>query len=145
MSTGRTSSTARARACTACVPLLFLLLGGLLAMHALDVHGVDPAAAGTPMSAVHTMRHGVPISSQVDRADAAPGTTTLADPATSHGAMAMAGTCVAVLVGIVLSLLAGRRAAGRIPVPVLLHVPTARPRGRDRDPPSLTALSVRRC
>ena len=124
---------------------LLLVLLGVLAMHGLGGHSATGHSAtghGGPPEAAH--EHSV-VTTVVGHAahgaaDAAEHLAT-GDP----DAAAWTALCLAVLAGAVLLSLATR------PGPVLRFAPArpgaaSRPPGRrDRDPPSLVALSVRRC
>jgi hypothetical protein len=118
---------------------LLLVLLGVLAMHGVAGHGSGHASAGAAphhASAVaHVVTHAAhELSAPVEHLaahDSAPATWT--------------ALCLAVLAGAVLVFLTARRASG-------LRVrswPPSRsaqlPGRRDRDPPSLVLLSVRRC
>ena len=137
---------------------LLLTLAGLVAMHGLSGHGVSGGAHD--MASVMAAQHG--------SAMAEPG---LADPGHPDGTNARAGTavvttaiasvrdgvtdhdglmalCVAILVAALGALLRRLAATQTITTLARSSEPTrrwAQLRGRDRDPPSLTVLSIQRC
>lgn len=110
---------------------LLLTLAGVVAMHALGVHGATAghdAMPGMVQAAAPSHRHGPAL-----------------ERGTALDAASTAGMCVAVLAGLGWSLLRSRRTPVVVAGPALRKVArTTRP-GRDRDPPCLTALSVHRC
>lgn len=136
--------------------LLLVVLGGVFGMHALDAHGVAgnhtvgmTHHASTSTSAI---RDGSPMMSSADQVHASAerpmfsASSSLRAPAGDFSSVM--SLCLGVLVASVLLLLV-RRAHG---LPLLGLAPrwltVAQPwtvRGRDRDPPSLALLSVRRC
>ena len=117
---------------------VFLVLGGLLAMHGLGTHGIagDDHAG---MSGAHAA---------APRADAAALAPLALDPrAPAHGAEHLMAGCVAVL-GVAMALLLGLMAprGGWRSIPVTLVRPVAVPRrARAPDPPDLVRLCVCRC
>jgi hypothetical protein len=135
--------------------LLFVVLGGIFGMHALGAHGV----AGNHMigmtqhssSSASGMAHG----STVEGAEQVPSPPQRAALSAAPPGKASAGDlssvmslCLGVLVASVLLLLVRR--AHRLPLiglapRGLTSAQRSTTRGRDRDPPSLTLLSVRRC
>ncbi len=136
--------------------LLFVVLGGVLAMHALDSHGV----AGNPMVGMthHSSTfasatgEGSPMMPSADQEQFSPeGPVVSAAPsglAPAGDLSSVMSLCVGVLVASVLMLLV-RRAHGLPFIGVaprwLSVAQRSAPRGRDRDPPSPALLSVRRC
>ncbi|MEO5709005.1 MAG: DUF6153 family protein [Nocardioidaceae bacterium] len=110
--------------------LSVLLLCGLLLMHGFDLHRTTSAGT-SQMSA---------MSAAAASTDDGP--TVRPSPAHGMGAMSL---CVAVLAGAVLLLHALRRTTGGVPTRPRWAARTLPRRGRDRDPPLLTLLSVRRC
>ena len=126
-----------------------VLLGGLFAMHGLGDHGGAGhemgITAGPPQST--TIHHGEHEPAPAASAMAAAMTQILLDPPASQGGMAMAGLCLAVLLGTVLAFLlalANRRALLAVgPALTVLRAPVAT--FRDRDPPCLHRLSIQRC
>ena len=115
---------------------LLLVLLGVLAMHGVGGH----AAAHGPLPPSHA--HDSVATRSVDHAV----TETVRPLATDAPQPAWwTALCLAVLVGAVL-LLSGRPggAPGRLVTPRAASR-TRIPGGRDRDPPSLVVLSVRRC
>jgi hypothetical protein len=135
--------------------LLFVVLGGVFGMHALDSHGVagshvvGKAHHGSmPASAVGD---GASMTSGADQVHSATRRPVLSASsslrAPTGDSSSVMSLCLGVLVVSVLLLV--RRAHG---LPLIGLAPRGltsaqRPatRGRDRDPPSLTLLSVRRC
>ena len=111
---------------------LALTLAGVVAMHALGVHGAttghDPMPGMVHAAAPSHDRHGAAL----ERGSAVAMTS-------------MAGMCVAVLAGLGWSLLRSRRTTVVLAGPALRKAARAARPGRDRDPPCLTALSVHRC
>jgi len=125
---------------------LLVVLGGLFGMHGLDSHGagVDSVMHAT----VGGMAGAVGYGDMVDTAPGAAPATIAVAWATGGIGMDMAmGMCVAVLgLGLIASLLR-IWASRRRPLMRLMACPVHAPgvRGRDRDPPSLTHLSIQRC
>jgi hypothetical protein len=121
---------------------LVLVLAGLFGMHGLAEHGSHAAERGTGdammMSSAGPMDVAVSLPSAV--------VEEMSGAAMSLDGMSM--LCLAVLTAgaLLLVLLRGTRlrqvALGRRPAPPQSAFLAA---GRDRDPPSLTALSIRRC
>ena len=115
---------------------LLLVLLGVLAMHGLGGHAaghgpLPPSHAHDPV-ATRSVEHHVTDTVQHLATDA------------PHHAWWTA-LCLAILVGAVL-LRAGRPTGTPGRLSALRPAPRTRvPRGRDRDPPSLVVLSVRRC
>ena len=117
---------------------LLLVLLGVLAMHGVAGHGSGHASAG---AAPH---HASTVAQVVTHA--AHELSAVEHLAADHSApVSWTALCLAVLAGAVLMLLTARRASG---VRVRSGPPgrsTQLPGRRDRDPPSLVLLSVRRC
>lgn len=115
---------------------LLLVLLGVLAMHGLGGHaaGHGPLPSSHPHDAVAT------LAAEHAAADAA---QHLASDAPHQPWWA--ALCLAIVAGAVL-LLAGRSTGAPVRVSSLRPAAAARiPGRRDRDPPSLVVLSVRRC
>ena len=136
--------------------LLFVVLGGVFGMHALDSHGIagDHMVGMThPAStSASTIGGGSHVMRSADQVHASPeGPAFSASPsvrAPAGDSTSVMSLCLGVLVASVLLLLVRR--AHRLPLIGLAPrgpTPAQRSttRGRDRDPPSLTLLSVRRC
>ena len=128
-------TTARAAPPAGRLVSLVVVLAGLFGMHGLAAHGAHAAETGMGVSMVTTAAPAAEATSDL---------TSVVSGALSDGAMSM--LCLAVLTaGALLLLRAVRRtrvALARMPAPA---PPSLLAVGRDRDPPSLTALSVRRC
>ncbi|GAA2021972.1 DUF6153 family protein [Nocardioides kribbensis] len=128
---------------------LFLVLAGLFGMHGLGDHSAGHSAHVAPAGATdHGTDHRTGHETDVAGA-AAPGTgpdtAVLSAPPVDDG---MAGLCLAVLLGGLGALLLLGRGLRRTPwlLPRLTLLGVAPPaRGRDPDPPLLSALCVCRC
>lgn len=129
--------SARAAAAVIRAVLLVLLLCGLLLMHGFDLHGFDLHGTTSAGSSQMSAMSAAPAAVSADD-----GPTVRPSPAHVMGAMSL---CVAVLAGAVLLLHALRRTTGGLPTRPRWDARTLPRRGRDRDPPLLTLLSVRRC
>ncbi|QNN53442.1 DUF6153 family protein [Nocardioides mesophilus] len=135
--------------------LLFVVLGGVFGMHALGTHGVAGSHSGgmthVASTSASTMGEGSPMMRHADLVRPSTDRTAFsASPSAGQPAgdsSTVMLMCVAVLVASVLLLVRRARRVGL--VGLLPRGPTAGPRsstrGRDRDPPSLALLSVRRC
>lgn len=135
---------------------VLFVLAGLLGMHGLNSHGVAATETGAP-ALMATMdvspasghadlgnRAGVPAG-PVDRAQR-PAEAASASPQPGMD-MSMAMMCVAILTIALIALLRSLLGARLGPLVGLVHrqsVALVHP-GRDPDPPSLIALSIRRC
>ena len=129
------------------VPLL--VLAGLFGMHGLSAHGVGHAAAPVEHGtyADHTGHSMAMQSADAPTLDLpALDLPALSGP-TDHGAAAMAGLCLAVLLGGIAAWALLRATRRRTPwaLPRLTTVTRPTPRGRDPDPPTPVLLSVCRC
>ena len=123
---------------------LLLTLAGVVAMHALGVHGATTGHDAMPGMVRAAMPSHDDHGPAVERGTAGERWTAV-ERGAAHAATSAAGMCVAVLAGLGWSLLRSRRTTVAVAGPALRKVArTARP-GRDRDPPCLTALSVHRC
>ena len=135
--------------------LLFVVLGGVFGMHALDAHG----AAGNhtvdmthhASTAASAIRDGSPMVSSADQVSSSPDVPVFSAPsslrAPAGDSSSVMSLCLGVLVASVLLLV---RRARRLPLNGLAPrwdtvAQRSTTRGRDRDPPSLALLSVRRC
>lgn len=136
--------------------LLFVVLGAVFGMHALDSHGV---AGNHTVDVTHhvstaasAIRDGSPMMSSADHVHPSPDVPMSSVPSTLRApagdASSVMSLCLGVLVASVLLLLV-RRAHG---LPVIGLAPRwdtlaqrSTAHARDRDPPSLALLSVRRC
>ena len=134
--------------------LLFVVLGGVFAMHALDSHGV---AGNHTVEMTHHASTGASAIRDASRMSATDEGRSSADVLMSSDASSLQAPaddsssamalCVGVLVASVLLLLV-RRALGLQLIglaPRWPGVALSTIRGRDRDPPSLALLSVCRC
>lgn len=145
--------------------VMFVVLAGVLGMHGLNTHGVQPDPAmgmshavgsfgpATTQPSPHTTSaaagsHASTSMSAMAAAQAVPADALISpdSPQRSDDGGGMAGLCMMVLAAAVLLLLhrrthtSSRRLPGR-----LFQVAAVAVCGRDRDPPSLTLLSIRRC
>lgn len=132
--------------------MLLAVLGGLFAMHGLGGHGTAHhgsgslvAASAAPSAPSGHDTHAAPRQS----GPSAPDDGSLADGSPPDGSLSgYAALCLALLAaGSILGRRAGRRGLAVLlprprPAPRLVWPPAAR---RDRDPPSLTRLSINRC
>jgi Family of unknown function (DUF6153) len=124
---------------------LLLTLAGLVAMHGLGGHGIPGVAAHDVGAMVTTT---APAAHPADPAEdqGVHGTAPEQSEHSEHsGLMAL---CLAVLVTLLVTLVRRLGAGHAGSVPVRRGRPgRSRPQrhGRDRDPPSLTALSIQRC
>ena len=122
---------------------LLLVLLGVLAMHGVGgghTVGHAPLSASGPRDPVATGAAGHHVHGQTAPPGSVPHLAAdVTDPA--------AGTalCLAILGGTVLLLLGTRTGVPPLLPPVRVVLGTRVPGRRDRDPPSLIALSVRRC
>ena len=146
---------------------LFLVLAGLFGMHGLSNHGSCdmPSTSGT-LTGHMTLPDIVEVAQSGSiSAHAAHGITTATSTTTSATAgmledvahitlatgglgqgQGMVGLCLAVVAGALLVLAHWtRRPTLRLTLPVIRRSADLRGLGRDRDPPSLTWLSIRRC
>jgi hypothetical protein len=120
---------------------------GLFAMHGLAAHGSSHTEHVTEPMVMVAAGHDHPLPATDHAAADLTVSGPLGDSAPDPGLLVLAGMCLAVLLaGVVLAVLLGRRVA----------VQGYRDRGsgssgwprrsrRDRDPPSVLALSVQRC
>lgn len=124
-----------------------LVLAGLFGMHGLSAHGVGhaPAPLEHGTYAHHSGHAGHSMAMPAPDAPA-PDLPSLSAP-TEHGAVAMAGLCLAVLLGglAAWALLRATRRRTSWGLPRLTTVTRPTPRGRDPDPPTPVLLSVCRC
>ena len=139
---------------------VFLVLAGLFGMHGLEDHGTADMTAG--MGATGVSRTATPSEDsrglaltthlhQGKTAELSADTRAMQRIAwvgspSGGGGHTMAGLCLAVLTMALLSLLTLRRRAVRgVGLAVVLPPVSKGGTGRDRDPPSLNRLSIRRC
>ena len=137
---------------------LILVLAGLFGMHGLGGHdavamgsATEAMAAEMPMGAVGS---GGVMSAEFKQHTGPVGSHDLLDAdavlVPSHGGMGMGMTamCVAILAAALVALvrrLLGSRVGSVLWVRARHPVFVLQPRRRDRDPPSLIALSIQRC
>ena len=127
-----------------------LVLGGALmgifAMHGLSDHGASSHDMSAPMNPAVTMTKHAGHAAEAALGATDDTLTGSAAPEEPSSGMAMAGLCLAVLVGAVVGLLLLRPHRAVVFVrPVSLTLVAARPSARrDRDPPCLFQLSVLR-
>jgi hypothetical protein len=119
---------------------------GVLAMHGLGTHGltgshtpVHAPAEATTTGSQHAMAAASSVGVRVGDVLAAPSQQGAADGMTEL-CMAILGLGLALLL-----LLRARRAAVRRSLPAARWPVVRIPAGRDRDPPTLALLSIRRC
>ena len=113
-----------------------VVLAGLFGMHGLSDHGAHSSQDAGAMASMGTA---MSVTASPVEAFA---------PAAPEGVpMGAGGMCVAVLVLSLIALVVGRWRSAAYAVVAVRSRPqqTARFRGRDPDPPSLTSLSVCRC
>lgn len=135
---------------------ILVVLAGLFGMHGLDSHGaagMDTTAYAAisegPMDAVAAS--GAAVRSDGHHAMETPTqaglTVSSMSEATGSDAtdMGMAGMCMAILVGALITLVRPLRASRFRSVPAEPARPPWLSVGRSRDPPSLIALSILRC
>lgn len=131
----------RKPACTGLLGGVALLLAllGVLAMHGVGSHGSGHT------SATASPHHDPVVTVVVGHA--AHATSVAADHLASQepASSSWSALCLAVLAGAVLLTLASGRGPGALIAPRMRLGRPGPPGRRDRDPPSLAALSVRRC